>query len=98
MSTAQGRPFASAYCVLSVFDGGEDGVRVSAYNSDSLEETDMVLSWEVAAGTVPGLSRSLPVEVRTPCPALPCPALPCPGRLATHRKSTFVAYGVVCRP
>jgi hypothetical protein len=38
----QGRPFDNAYVVLSLFEK-DMGVRVTAYNSETLTETELVI-------------------------------------------------------
>lgn len=59
----QGRPFDNAYCVLSLFER-EHGVRVAAYNSETLSETELLLPWDVVSANVGHVNGKTPMEVR----------------------------------
>jgi hypothetical protein len=58
----QGRPFDNAYCVLSLFER-EHGVRVAAYNSETLSETELLLPWDVVSANVGHVNSKTPMEV-----------------------------------
>jgi hypothetical protein len=51
--------------VLSLFES-EAGVRVTAYNSETLGETELFISWDVASAAVGAVAKSTPMEVRRP--------------------------------
>ena len=68
----QGRPFDDAYCVLSLFER-ELGVRVTAYNSETLSETELMIPWETVSATVGHVNSKTPMEVRlSPCNPARC--------------------------
>lgn len=62
---AQGRPFDNAYCVLSLFER-EHGVRITAYNSETLNETELLVPWDTVSATVGHVNSKTPMEVRAP--------------------------------
>lgn len=58
----QGRPFDNAYCVLSLFER-EQGVRVTAYNSETLYEAELLIPWETVSASVGHVNSRTPMEV-----------------------------------
>lgn len=62
MISNQGRPFDNAYCVLALFER-EAGVRITAYNSETLSETELLIPWDTVSATVGHVNPKTPMEV-----------------------------------